>query len=181
MSWISPPAPGRVSRQQLHDPRWQDVAADDRQVGGGLVGGGFLHHAVDPCRLPRGHGDAAAVDDAVALHMLFGDRFHHHLTVAAGAVALRHGGQVTDAVRVVDQHVGQDHGKVFIPHHGGGAEYRVAQSQRLGLAHGDDLHVVRHGVVDRRAQIMLALAGQLMFQLVVGGRSGPRSPVCHCG
>lgn len=43
----------------------------------------------------------------------------------------------------------------------------MAQSQRLGLAHGDDLHVVRHGVVDRRAQIMLALAGQLMFQLVV--------------
>jgi hypothetical protein len=81
----------------------------------------------------------------------------HHLAQDAGA-ARRAGHQV----------VGQQHGKGLVAHQALGAQHRVAQAQRSGLAHVAAYHVGRLHRAHQRQQFVLVRGGQLIFQFVGG-------------
>ena len=138
VSWISPPAPGSVVRSAVEDVGRQHVPAHDGEVARRLLRLGLLHdraEAVDPA-VGLGDGGAAVPRDLVGAHPHQREHRRPVLVVRVDELAEHRVGPVREVVR---QHAHER------PVADGlrGAEHRVAETERLILAHpGEGRQVV---------------------------------------
>ncbi len=120
-------------RQVLDHLRHQHVAADDREVGGRDRGIGLLDQ---PLHLDQPAVVVADVEDAVAVGLL-ARHLGHRDDVAAG-FAIRVGQLPRQGVSRQHEIVGQQDGERIVADEGAGAPDRVAEAERLLLAHRHD-------------------------------------------
>ncbi|MBI2132329.1 MAG: hypothetical protein HYT99_05875, partial [Candidatus Tectomicrobia bacterium] len=93
--------------------RRQDVAPDDGQVGGGLLGGRLLHHPLEGGQARAGGGLAVRDDHAVLGDLVLGNphgRQHRALVLLVGVGQLADGGY-----GAADEVVAQDHREGLLP------------------------------------------------------------------
>src|SRR6267378_409555 len=156
-----PSSAGRQLAEQLEDARRQHIAADDRESRRRFGRPGLLDDAVD-----AGDVGAGALDghDTVALRLVAG---HFLDAEERGAFArknlrhARHGRRLR-----VHQVVGEDHRERVVADDRPGAQHRVAQAERLGLADIDAARALGQHRADHVEQHALVLALELGLQLV---------------
>ena len=137
VSWISPPTPRGWVGDLVEDARRQDVAAGHAQARRCVLGRRLLDDAVD---VHQPLVDLGAGNDAVAARLLGRHLLHGDDRGAPLVVLLDH---LLEHRRLADhQVVGQQHREGLVADQALPAQHRVAQAQRLRLAHVDALHVV---------------------------------------
>ena len=99
--------------------------------------------------------------------MLLRNTLYHDLAGAVLLVSLHHLRKVTREAFIVDNHVGQHHREVFVPHHVCGTAHSMAQAFRARLAHGDDLNSLWKRVLYCIKQSLFILQREHLFKLVV--------------
>ena len=104
------------------------------------------HHAVFPRVGPR---HILRRDHAVPGFFILSDQLPGHAALA-----------------VINQIIGQQHGKRRVADHGSGAQHGMAQPQRLGLPDIDATDLGRHDIPDHGQLLCLALFGQLGLQFI---------------
>ena len=124
-------------RDLVKHARRQDVASRHAQARGRVFGGRLLDDAVD---VHQAVVDRRAVDDAVATGVFGGHLLNRDDRHAPLVVLLDHLPQ--DRLVADHQVVGQQHRERVVADQPLPAQHRMAEAQRLGLAHVDALHVV---------------------------------------
>src|SRR5690606_7626026 len=115
--------------QAVEDFRFEYVAADHGEVGGGVFRSGFFD---DGRNLFGAHVDGVAGDDAVFVGVFVGDFLYAQY---AAALCMRCLYQLAgDGDVSVDEVVGQQYGEGFVADDGGGTQYGVAQAEGSRLA-----------------------------------------------
>ena len=144
----------------MEDARRQDVAPCHTQEGRGVLWGGFFH---DACHVHQTFTDRGTRHDAVAPGMFFGYFLNGDDGCAPFAVLLDHLRQ--NRLAVHHQIVRQQHRKGFVADEFLTAQHRMAQAQRLRLAHVNAFHVVGLDAANHVQQLLFAGLLQCHFQL----------------
>ncbi len=161
VSWISPPTPRGWLRDLVEHPRRQDVAAGDAEARRARrrAAGFSTIRVMSTSRSPTGvAGDDAVAPGVLRRHFLHGDdrrllrlELRHHLR--------------QDRRRADHQVVGQQHGERVVADDVAAAQHRVAEAERLRLAHEHAVHVVGLDRVHRRQQLGLVRLLERVLEL----------------
>ena len=169
----------------MEDAGREDVATGHGQRAGSHIGRGLFNNAG---HIDHTVFDHAAAHDAVALGVLARHVLHRQNAAAPVRKLLDH--LLHDRRAAHHQVVGQQHGKGLTRDQFLGAQHRMAQAQRAGLAHIGAQHVVgrnatRHlkqGGLARHLQLGLQLIGrvEMVFHAALGA-AGDENHLANAG
>ena len=141
VSWISPPAPAGTVAQVMEDARRQDVAADHARASKASSPGlGFSTMRVirlDALRQPLASRRCRSCRRSAAATGMHAD---HRVRARASAMSII---CFSTGDLGVDQIVGEQHGERLVADHRLGAQHRVPEPERLGLADVDAVDAAR--------------------------------------